>query len=332
MVSPFNPVAARTPIQRVSTLTPVNTLASSTANLAQNATLNGTQNAFSLNTPAGSNPMLQPMLDILSLVMNLLSSIMGLMTGKTGANSGLPVTGTGTTTPGTVPQGQTQFTQDDALNYILGATHGGTTIQEPAIFGSFMNPNSRFVQSGDSNEFDAAIAKIYAAQFAGVAGGLDVLYDPGKDNINQIAANIVQGQNIHDTGLTPEAKLFADVAATYRGDFGNRGAYNLPIMRQLLVNWGRSDLANQPNVGLPGADGPTLGMITKALNEEPNPAIRQAWLQQIFDFQNNTPNSPSGAVPDLVPYQRAIALVQNGAIDRLMANFNAGISTTGAIA
>jgi hypothetical protein len=222
-----------------------------------------------------------------------------------------------------------QFSKDDALNYILGSTQGGKITQEASIFSSYANPNSRFANIGDTNEFDAVVAKVYASQFAGYAAGIDVVYNPG-DKINTIADNIAQSQQLYNQ-LTPEAQLFADVASVYRGDFGNRGNYNHSVMKDLLVSWGRQDIANQSLVGVDGADAQTIGGIVKALNEEKDPATRQTWLQQIFDFSNNTPSSPSGAVPNISDYQNAINLVQSGAIDKLMENYNSGIGTTGPV-
>lgn len=265
--------------------------------------------------------LILPILELLQEVLSLAMGGGGLSTASAGVGATSALTGLTAGAP------EPQFSQNDALNYILGSTRGGTITQEASIFSQFMQPNSRFNQVGDSNEFDAAIAKIYAAQFAGYAQGIDVVFNPG-DDINQIANNITQAQTAYSQ-LNPEAKIFSDVASVYRGDFGNRGPYNNPVLGQLLQKWGRADIAAKPLVGV--ADAQSIGGIVQALNEEANPAIRQAWLQDIFDFANNSPSSPSGAVPQLQDYQNAINIVQNGTLNRLMANFNQGIGTVGPV-
>lgn len=216
------------------------------------------------------------------------------------------------------------LTQDDYTNYVLASTRGGTSMVDEGIFARYSDPNSRFATAG-ANEFDAVTAKIYAGQFKAYAMGEDVVFTPGKD-VNQIAGNIAKG---NQTPMTQEAELIAHVAAVYRGDFGNQGAYNNPALKQLLVSWGRNDIANQAGVG--DGDVQSVGGVIKALNEERDPAVRQAWIQQIFDFQNNTPTSPSGAVPNVESYQNAVAMVQGGAFDQLLQNYTNGVRTNGSI-
>jgi hypothetical protein len=213
---------------------------------------------------------------------------------------------------------------DDLVNYILAGSKGGTATTDQGIDARFSNPNSRFANAG-ANEFDAVVAKAYASQFKAYALGLNVVFNPG-DNPQVAANNILIGQS---TPMTPEAELIAQVAATYRGDFGHAATYNNPALKQLLVSWGRTDIANQALVGV--ADVQSIGGVVKALNEQPDPAIRQKWIQQIFDFQNNSPSSPSGAVPDLPDYQVAVAMVKNGNINQLLNNYLTGVKTSGPV-
>jgi hypothetical protein len=115
--------------------------------------------------------------------------------------------------------------------------------------------------------------------------------------------------------MTPEAEVLSKVAAVYRG---TGSLYNNPALQQLLVKWGRTDIAEQPGVGNPLGDVQSIGGVVQALNEEKDPAIRQAWLQDIFDFANNSPSSPSGAVPDVANYQFAIEYVKGGQLNALL--------------
>jgi hypothetical protein len=221
--------------------------------------------------------------------------------------------------------GSPPLTMDDLVNYVLAGSKGGTSGTDEGIDGAFSDPNSRFAKAG-ANEFDAVVAKAYAAQFKGYALGLNVAFEPGKISVQDVAANIFKAQSAK---LTPEAELLANVAATYRGDFGNASAYNNPVLRELLIKWGRSDLAAKPLVGL--TDVQSVGSVVQALNEQPDENVRKAWLQDIFDFANNTPVSASGAVPNVKEYQTAITLVRSGAIDQLINNYNNGVRTEGPI-
>lgn len=227
------------------------------------------------------------------------------------------------TLPGGLNQAQTGgaaplniFTQDDYRNFLLAGSRGGTTGTAESINSIFADPNSRFARTGN-NEFQAAIAGMYANQFKAYALGLDAAFAPGKD-INQLSANLVQAQNVQ---MTPEAEMVSKVAALYRGNLTGSNLYNNPVLKQLLVKWGRSDIASKPNVGDPNGDVQSIGGIVKALNEEPNPQVRQAWLQEIFDFAGNSPVSPSGAVPNVREYQVAINILRGGTLDQLLGNF-----------
>jgi hypothetical protein len=305
------------------------------------AAANNPVTAAAATTPAATTASSSDLSSLITSIIDVCKKLITALGGSsaTGAGTaaasttGTPAATTGTTAAatGTATAARTQFNQEDAKNYILGSSRGGTIVQEPSISSNYSDKNSRFYKIGNTNEFDAVVQKIYSAQFAGYAKGLDIVYNPGTDNIDTIAGNIVKAQDAYN-GLNADARLFADVAATYRGDFGNRGAYNNPALKQLLTSWGRTDLANAQFVGDPSADAQTIGAVTQALNEQTDPTIRKQWMQQIFDFQNNTASSPSGAVPDVADYQKAIAIVKSGTLDKLMQNYVNGIKTTGPVA
>jgi len=213
------------------------------------------------------------------------------------------------------------FSAIDYKNFLLAGSQGGTQPTDQLIDSRFADPTSRFANASNQN-FQAAVAGMYANQFKGFALGLDVAFTPGK-NIDTIAANLVTAGK---TQMTPEAELLSKVAATYRGNLttGGPNLYNNAALKALLIKWGRTDLANQPSVGSQSGDVQTLGSVIKALNEETDPAIRKAWMQDIFDFAGNTPSSPSGAVPNLPQYQQAVGLVKGGGLDTLLAGYLQG--------
>lgn len=262
------------------------------------------------------NPVLRRRLDI----SGRLAAVRERNAGRLGQSAITP------TSSATMPASRTTaLTQDDAVNFLLAGSKGGTQGTDVSIDGSFANPNSRFANAG-ANEFDAVVAKLYSEQFKAYALGMDAAFAPGKD-INQIAANITRAGNAQ---FTPEAELLSKVAAVYRGELpGESSTYDNGVLKNLLVKWGRSDLANRPGVG--ETDVESIGSVVQALNEQKDPAIRQAWLQEIFDFKNNSPVSPSGAVPNAKAYQEAIRIVQNGGLDKLLDNYNKGIKTSGPV-
>ncbi len=235
-------------------------------------------------------------------------------------------TGVGASAPGSAggatggAGSSSQLAVSDFRDYFLAGSKGGTTGTNEVIEGRYADPNGRFANAG-ANEFDAVIAHSYAQQFKAYAMGLDVVFNPG-DNVDQLAANL---QTAQQTQFTPEAEILSKVAAVYRGDLTGVNAYDNAALKGLLQQWGRNDLAGQPGVGV--TDVESIGSVVRALNEEQNGQTRQAWLQQIFDFQNNTPNSPSGAVPNVREYQQAINIVQSGELDQLLNNYQQGIKT-----
>jgi hypothetical protein len=216
--------------------------------------------------------------------------------------------------------------KEDFKDFLLAGSKGGTETTSERIDDRYARPGSKFGNTG-ANEFDAVTAHAYSVQFKAYALGKDAVMAPGKD-LDQLAQNLVDTQ---ETKFTPEADLLSKVAATYRGDFGNASLYNNGELKNLLNQWGREDIANEPLVGDPLGDVQSIGGAIKALNEEPNADRRKQMLNDVFDFENNTPNSPSGAVPNVNEYVDAINIVQNGTLDRLVDNYNKGIKTNAAI-
>lgn len=252
--------------------------------------------------------------------------IPGQIPGLTGIPGQIPGQVPGATAPasgGTTPF-NVKLSQDDFVDFILAGSQGGRSGTNEVIDSRFARPGSRFSQAGD-NEFDGVIAAAYASQFKAYAMGLEAAFSPGKDP-NQLAANIARAQS---TQFTPEAEILSKVAAVYRGDLTGVNKYNNQALQQSLVRWGRQDLASQPGVGV--SDVESIGSVIKALNEQQNPQVRAQWLQEIFDFQNNSPSSPSGAVPNVRQYQDAINIVKSGALEGLVSNYQQGIRTQGPI-
>lgn len=266
--------------------------------------------ALSASTaPTQSNPMSGMFQQIMQLF--TMMQFMSMFDSSSGDNS---------TPDTTVRTGTSKLDHDDLVNYFLAGSRGGTTSTVEVIEGRYARPGSRFAEAG-ANEFDAVTAYAYAGQFKAYALGLDVVFNPGESP-DTLADNL---KRAIETEMTPEAELLSKVAAVYRGDLTGVNAYDNGALRDLLVQWGRSDLANKPGAGR--TDVESIGGVIQALNEEKDPAIRQRWLQQIFDFAGNTPTSPSGAVPNARAYQDAITIVRDGRLDELLDNYRRGIKT-----
>ena len=229
-------------------------------------------------------------------------------------------------TPGTVTQ--RHVTKDDFIDFLLAGSQGGTTGTAESINGAFSRPGSRFATTG-ADQFDAATAWMYAQQFKAYAYGLDAAFNPGGAPIEDLATNLTFTQNLQ---LTPEAELLSKVAAIYRGDIGGSFLYDNPAFKTVIARY-RPDIANSdPLIGNPFGDVQTIGAAVKVLNEESNPAVRQQFLQEIFDFNNNSGNGASGAVPNtpeaIRAYQVAIDVVTSGRLDAMMNEYSSGIKTS----
>jgi len=132
---------------------------------------------------------------------------------------------------------------------IGGSLQGRTTLaQKDAI------PGTRFGRPADSHSWDVAVARNYAFQFAAYASDNDALSAQGV----QAGARAFQN-------MSPDAKLFMQVASVFKGDInGGPGFYDNPELKQLLESRGQFDLTSKPGVG--ETDVQTIGAITKAIN------------------------------------------------------------------
>ena len=218
--------------------------------------------------------------------------------------------------------------REDILNYILGGTKGGTATAGVQNSTSYMVPNSRMPTAGE-NEYDGSVALIYYYQIKAHIAYTDVVFNfEDGDKVKDIVDNISSGSAVQLR--TPEADTLLKVAVTYKGDLCGFGEYNNPGMKQLILKWGRPDLANELGVG--ETDIESIGLVAQAIDEEPDQEKRREWLAEIYVFYDNiNPRSPSGAVPQLREYQCAIDINADGTFDRLVDNYVKGIKTTNLI-
>jgi hypothetical protein len=215
------------------------------------------------------------------------------------------------------------LTRSDIYNLLLGGTKGGTTSAGVQNSQEYMEPNSRLRTAGQ-NEYNAVAAVIYYDQIKGHIAYRDVVYNFPDDSINDIADSIASGSAVQLR--TQEADILLKVAVIYKGIMCGFGEYNNPALKQLLVKWGRTDLAGEVGVG--ETDIESIGLTAQAIDEQPDPQIRREWLSEIYSFSDNLhPQSPSGAVPQLREYQCSVDLSQDGTIDRLIDNYVKGVQT-----
>lgn len=161
-----------------------------------------------------------------------------------------------------------------------GALQGQTTVrQSDGIAGT------RFAGVESPQLWHANVGRLYAYQFAAYASNNDPLSTQGL----QAGAQAMQA-------MSPDAQLFVQVASVFKGNLmQGPGFYNNPGLKDLLLQRGLGDLANQPGVG--ETDVQTIGAITKALNSG---ALS---LQDIIQ---------SGNIDNLNRYQQVIQYVQGG--------------------
>ncbi|MDX2085430.1 MAG: hypothetical protein SFZ03_08590 [Candidatus Melainabacteria bacterium] len=260
-------------------------------------------------------------------------------------NTGFPVQGGGISGGPTVAPGagvnttRPQLSMDDLTDFVLAGSEGGTVQTQERIDSRFSRPGSRLSATGQ-DQFDGFVALAYSAQFKAAANGadLDVVFNPG-DDVNTVAQNIFLSQNLQ---LNPEAQLLADVAATFRGTLdGKPNTYVNTQVPGLLDKWVQdgildadavaTQLAENPGIGSQQDDVSSIGKgLVWAINQVDDKATRDTMLNDIFDFQNLTPNSPSGviAAEDAQDYIRAIQVVQSGTLNALGNQFNTGVQTS----
>lgn len=171
-----------------------------------------------------------------------------------------------------------------------GALQGGTGIaQSDAI------PGTRFGQVQDSTMWHASVGRTYAYQFAAYAGGHDPLSPQG----------VSAGMQTFEQ-MSPDAQLFMQVASVFKGNSHNGpGFYDNPGLKNLLLQNGLSDLANQPQVGQ--TDVQTIGAIAKAID--------QGHLS-LNDVIN------SGTIDNLNRYNQIIQYVQGGGFANDLRNYD----------
>lgn len=186
--------------------------------------------------------------------------------------------------------------RNEFASYIAAATNrngeqNGNINQSRAIAGT------RFGQVQDGQQFDAAVARNYAYQFAAQANGMNPRDPQGLAQGAQAFYN-----------MSADAQTFMQVASVYKGDLaGGAKNYDNGKLQQLLQQSGYPG-ANGPGVG--DTDVETIGAVADAINRG------YVSLQDI----TNTP----GAVKNPGAYQQAIDFVQNGELANLLNQYEGG--------
>jgi hypothetical protein len=221
---------------------------------------------------------------------------------------------------------------NDIYNYVLATSRGGRVARSDNVQSKFSQPGSRFATAAQQ-EFDAALDAVYVAEFQGYALGENTTFVPGRTTTEQVTQNDAFATTVP---FVPEAQIFDEVASVYKdGDLGLSDAnnYNNGNLRRVLIQFGRRDLANQPNVG--NTDVETIGAVTKMINDMPSSANRQAALNAIFSINatdNTNGSSPSNSIQgstDLRRYKTAVAIVNSGLYSKVLNDYANGIATTG---
>lgn len=174
--------------------------------------------------------------------------------------AGGPVQNYGPFSPGPRPGGSPGQSlslptdRQDFASYLQAQRIGGTLQGKTGIAQKDAIPGSRFGRLQDPHLWDVGVARNYAFQFAAYASDNDALTPQGL----QAGAQAFQN-------MTPDAKLFMQVASVFKGDInGGPGFYDNPGLKRLLESKGQFDLASPAGVG--ETDVQTIGAITKAIN------------------------------------------------------------------
>ncbi|MEB3238535.1 MAG: hypothetical protein VKO64_13055 [Candidatus Sericytochromatia bacterium] len=210
-----------------------------------------------------------------------------------------------------IPQDMKEF-----QSYLAGATSGGGKGQNGGFAQNNTVAGSRLSQINSEPLMDAAIARMYAFQFAAQASGTTPNSVDG----------MIKGAEAY-TQMSPAAQVFMQVAALYKGqiDFqangnvvsNNNGNYNNGTLAALLRSKG---IGTGGGVG--NNDVETLGAVAKALNEG------RVTLSDIIN---------SGAIGDQARYNRIIDFVESGSYAMTLAKYdrtayNPGSTTKGSLA
>lgn len=213
---------------------------------------------------------------------------------------------------------------EDIVNYLLGGTMGARASATDFNSTEFMLPGTRMPTAGPA-EYDAAVAHIYYWQFKAHVAFSDVVFNFEQQDIMQdIANNIATGSAY--VMKSREGDTLVRVASIYRGELCTSSVYNNPVMKEILIKWGRNDLAAEPGVG--DTDIESIALVAQALDETPDPILRRQRFLELYSFDdNNNPMSPTGAVPSLRPYQCTIDILSDGSYNKLLENYVTGVKT-----
>lgn len=170
-----------------------------------------------------------------------------------------------------------------------GALQGSTSVQQVDAI-----PFTRFALVEEANLFHAAVARNYAVQLAAESLGYDPLTEAG---LQQALAGYQQ--------MNPEARLFLQVAAVFKGNLlEGPSNYDNPGLKELLVSKGLTQFINDPQVG--DRDIQTLGAIGAAMN---------AGQLTIADILN------SGTFADIERYDAIVEFVYAGGFRKLVEEY-----------
>lgn len=196
-----------------------------------------------------------------------------------------------------IPQDMKEF-----QSYLAGSTNGGGNNQGGGFAQNATVAGSRLSQISKEPLMDAAVARMYAFQFAAQATGTTPNSVDG----------MLKGADAY-TKMAPAAQVFMQVAALYKGqiDFqangnvvsnGNGGNYNNGTLANLLRSKGI-----RTGGGVGANDVETLGAIAKALD------AGQISLSEIIN---------SGAIGDQARYNRIIDFVESGTYAMTLAQYD----------
>ncbi|MEB3300150.1 MAG: hypothetical protein VKO21_11780 [Candidatus Sericytochromatia bacterium] len=187
-------------------------------------------------------------------------------------------------------------------SYLAGSTNGGGNNQNGGFAQNATVAGTRLSQINNEPQMDAAVARMYAFQFAAQANG----------KTPNSVDGMVAGANAY-AKMQPAAQMFMQVAALYKGqiDFqangkvvsGNAGGnYNNAKLAALLRSKGIGTAG-----GVGNNDVETLGAVAKALNNG------QITLSDIIN---------SGAINDQARYNRIIDFVESGTYAMTLADYD----------
>ena len=222
---------------------------------------------------------LQQLLGQLLQALTVMSQGWGGFAGGGGIGGGFPQ-------PNQNPAGSLARPSDpqDFASYLQAQRLGGSLEGKTGIAQRDAIPGTRFGRLQDPHLWDVGVARNYVFQFAAYASDNNALTPQGM----QAGAQAFQN-------MTPDAKLFMQVASVFKGDInGGPGFYDNPGLANLLRSKGQGDLLG-PGVG--ETDVQTIGAVTKAINRG---ALS---LNDVIQ---------SGTIDNMPRYQQIIQYVSSG--------------------